>query len=543
MHLRDRSKILEAKRQSRFMTELAIKALGFEDEEHKEIYKDRRLLAHLTGLPIMTMEGGEDILEHEEKKHRRHNKLNVYGTEDRKSKGGGGEVLHLVRKRWKKRIKRRESQRYKQRQLEKKKKRDKKMEGKRLPEHESQESTISTGNILESRGESSSDTEKKSGESLDENGRRKRITADEKMKVQKVYDQGENEDEGEMMMEEEEEEEEEEEVERTASVMVKANDAKFIDHGKRKRRGQKVDKSDPVALKYRDRYTPRLFTGIGRGGGEKRQQSGLKELEQVMEQIRKYDEEIARLQAEQEEEEEEQQQQQQEQQQGPGAEEGNGAQDEEEGGAQAKQNASPPATAAVEDTEKIAAAVLKKQEEDVLALTFSKREGMERGTQELKAAREAELENWYKMAKERERQGLNEEAVELATRAANGGLTDAQFFLGAFYANGKGTNQDYTQAVKWHDRRYIPCLRRFKLAAAKNSPDAQYYLALCYANGAGVEKDTSTAYELWLQAAENGQTLSQNIKEAIAWYERAAENGNEQAQWRLTDLRSSTPAT
>ena len=83
------------------------------------------------------------------------------------------------------------------------------------------------------------------------------------------------------------------------------------------------------------------------------------------------------------------------------------------------------------------------------------------------------------------------EAVKWAQKSAEQGYAEAQSNLGYCYYNGYGVSQSYTQAVKW-----------YRLAAEQGDAAAQYYLALSYANGEGI---------------------SQSYTEAVKWYRLAAE--------------------
>src|SRR6266542_2885621 len=85
------------------------------------------------------------------------------------------------------------------------------------------------------------------------------------------------------------------------------------------------------------------------------------------------------------------------------------------------------------------------------------------------------------------------EAVKWFRKAAEQNVADAQFSLGACYANGQGVTEDDAEAVKW-----------FRKAAEQNLADAQYNLGVCYDSGEGVAKDQVEAYKWWLLAAGQG---------------------------------------
>ncbi|HUS97695.1 MAG TPA: hypothetical protein VMX97_13230, partial [Hyphomicrobiaceae bacterium] len=88
--------------------------------------------------------------------------------------------------------------------------------------------------------------------------------------------------------------------------------------------------------------------------------------------------------------------------------------------------------------------------------------------------------------------------------AAANGEPSAEFEVGARFAEGKGVQQDFEQAVKWYTR-----------AATRSFALAQYRLATLYERGLGVKKD---------------------LARAKVWYERAASQGNVKAMHNLAVL-------
>ena len=64
------------------------------------------------------------------------------------------------------------------------------------------------------------------------------------------------------------------------------------------------------------------------------------------------------------------------------------------------------------------------------------------------------------------------QAVHWYKKAAEQGLAEAQTSLGWFYENGKGTDKDYTQAISW-----------YKKAAEQGDTKAKLNLAIIYKNG------------------------------------------------------------
>jgi hypothetical protein len=112
-------------------------------------------------------------------------------------------------------------------------------------------------------------------------------------------------------------------------------------------------------------------------------------------------------------------------------------------------------------------------------------------------------------------------------KAARDGDASAQFELGARYAGGDGTAQDWSEAVLW-----------FRLAAEQGMGRAQHNLAVLYERGRGIEADPREAARWYERAAEQGYAPSQfnlgaalargidgrpDMARAIAWFERAAE--------------------
>jgi len=95
-------------------------------------------------------------------------------------------------------------------------------------------------------------------------------------------------------------------------------------------------------------------------------------------------------------------------------------------------------------------------------------------------------------------------ASDLQPLAVQGDL-DAQFQLGTLFYQGKGVQQDYTQAFLWYRR-----------AGQQGNSDAQYSLGNMYLMGEGIKQDDYQARQ---------------------WYEKAAEQGHESAQHNLESLQ------
>jgi TPR repeat protein len=85
------------------------------------------------------------------------------------------------------------------------------------------------------------------------------------------------------------------------------------------------------------------------------------------------------------------------------------------------------------------------------------------------------------------------EAVKWLTKAAKQGDPQGQYFLGKYYARGKGVRQDDKEAVKW-----------YRKSAEQGFPSAQFDLGVCYEEGVGVVKDKKESEKWIAKAAEQG---------------------------------------
>ena len=128
--------------------------------------------------------------------------------------------------------------------------------------------------------------------------------------------------------------------------------------------------------------------------------------------------------------------------------------------------------------------------------------------------------------------------------AAQQGDTTAQNNIGVMYANGRGVDQDYDEAINW-----------FRQAAQQGNTTAHNNLCLVYihrgwryANGRGVDQDDTQAFNWFRQAVLQGDAEAQNIVgwmytqgrgvdqdyvQAFAWFSKAAEQGHAEAQYNL----------
>jgi hypothetical protein len=80
-------------------------------------------------------------------------------------------------------------------------------------------------------------------------------------------------------------------------------------------------------------------------------------------------------------------------------------------------------------------------------------------------------------------------------KAADQGDAGAQLNLGAAYEVGQGVPQDYAQAAVW-----------YRKAAEQGDAEAQFFLGLLYDDGQGVPQDYAEAY-LWLDIAAAGKVI------------------------------------
>jgi len=138
--------------------------------------------------------------------------------------------------------------------------------------------------------------------------------------------------------------------------------------------------------------------------------------------------------------------------------------------------------------------------------------------------------------------GSYEEAAELLAKMALQGNAYAQFYLGQMYSEGKGVEQDNTQALAW-----------FMMADTKGGlAEAQYRLGvICETGDLGVSQSYQVAEKWYRHAAEQGYALAQfklgglydfgrgvpqDFEEAVRWYRLAAEQGLAFAQSNLGSM-------
>ncbi|MCB1511864.1 MAG: sel1 repeat family protein, partial [Hyphomicrobiaceae bacterium] len=132
--------------------------------------------------------------------------------------------------------------------------------------------------------------------------------------------------------------------------------------------------------------------------------------------------------------------------------------------------------------------------------------------------------------------------LSLRVAAANGDPS-AEFEVGARFAEGKGVQQDFKQAVSWYRR-----------SATRGFALAQYRLATLYERGLGVTKDLGRARIWYQRAASQGNVKAMHNLAVLAagseagktdyttaarWFEEAASRGLADSQFNLAILYQS----
>jgi localization factor PodJL len=126
--------------------------------------------------------------------------------------------------------------------------------------------------------------------------------------------------------------------------------------------------------------------------------------------------------------------------------------------------------------------------------------------------------------------------LSLRLAAANGDAS-AEFEVAARLAEGKGTGQNFTEALRWYQR-----------SATKGFAQSQYRLGTLYERGLGVTKDIGRAKVWYSRAAEQGNVKSMHnlavlsaggehdepdYSGAMQWFSKAAEHGLADSQYNL----------
>lgn len=113
--------------------------------------------------------------------------------------------------------------------------------------------------------------------------------------------------------------------------------------------------------------------------------------------------------------------------------------------------------------------------------------------------------------------------------AAVQGHTGAQANLGSLYEAGRGGPQDFNLAVTWYRR-----------SAERGHEVAQRRLGLMYERGSGVPKDFAVAQTWYILATAHGDTISAELREALA--KRMTSAQLFQAQQRAREWKPKVPS-
>ena len=171
-------------------------------------------------------------------------------------------------------------------------------------------------------------------------------------------------------------------------------------------------------------------------------------------------------------------------------------------------------------------------------------------------------------------------AAKMFKDAAWGNIPEGMYYYALCFANGNGVPVDSTKAVFWAGRAIdegynwgywlLGHMYCYGKAVHKNEKAAQYYyekgdelnvsscqndLGVAYATGSFVEKDMDIAMDYYLKAANNGSTTAMsnlagnygakdgdyyNPTQAIFWYRKLVEGGDDSFKEKLIDLYRDT---
>ena len=126
--------------------------------------------------------------------------------------------------------------------------------------------------------------------------------------------------------------------------------------------------------------------------------------------------------------------------------------------------------------------------------------------------------------------------VSWIKKAAEGGGREWQCNLGCCYFYGLGVDEDRIEANKWYEK-----------SAEQDNAKAQFNIGLSYSKGEGIEKDHTKAFDWFNKAAKHGdadaqlhigrcleETNASNV-EIVTAYRKSAEMGNAEAMCFLGD--------
>ena len=142
-----------------------------------------------------------------------------------------------------------------------------------------------------------------------------------------------------------------------------------------------------------------------------------------------------------------------------------------------------------------------------------------------KAAAQGHVNSSYALGAMCERgKGIEQDYARAFTwyeKAAEQGHAKAAYALGIMYDYGRGIEQDYRQAIAWYER-----------AAIKGYAEAQCALGKLYYEGEKNSLSNIRMREIIGETTRN-TGIPQNYAQAYAWFEKAAAQGNVEAQYKL----------
>jgi len=122
--------------------------------------------------------------------------------------------------------------------------------------------------------------------------------------------------------------------------------------------------------------------------------------------------------------------------------------------------------------------------------------------------------------------------------AADRGGAEAEYDLGVLYAQGLGVLRDLSEATRW-----------YRMSAEKGIPEAEFALGQMYARGWGLPRDEADALASMESASDSidqqdsaewdqiaGYGIAQDYGRAAYWFQKAANQGNAEAQLSLANL-------
>ena len=151
------------------------------------------------------------------------------------------------------------------------------------------------------------------------------------------------------------------------------------------------------------------------------------------------------------------------------------------------------------------------------------------------------------------------QALPILMDDAKNGIAKAQYNLGEMYADGQGVPQNQSKALKWYElaagykaklniynlaKKNVPQALKALMDDAENGiAQAQFILATMYANGQSVSQDNKEAFKWYFRlAAEQGAALEgievdkfkkKNIPQELKFLTNDAESGIAEAQFKL----------